>query len=128
MTKSFTVSPNDETIWRGAVEWVEEADLWQPWLLRSERIATAHSRELAGKARMTPGVRAEVGSDARSLSLEIRAKGDDIRPLDLLVDGELFARREVLVGRTRFEADLPAGQKTIEVWLPQFGELAVGSL
>jgi len=52
----------------------------------------------------------------------------EMSPLDLCCDGELIATLP-LDGRDTFRFDnLPAGEKVIELWLPQFGEFRLRSL
>ena len=98
-------------------------------------------------ARMTSGVRLSLRTDARDIELDVLETGLQIAgeprreaTFDLCIGGALVSRQSVTAGRTlvvdrlrvppairmdpgtssplRF-ADLPAGLKTVEIWLPQ---------
>ncbi len=102
-------------------------------------------------AAMTSGVRLVLRSDTRRLrfrgeTIGFELAGTPRRPVvfDLVIDGRLHARRNdaggaaLVVGETvrlvpgsacelRFE-DLPAGDKTIELWLPQSAQTEIRGL
>ena len=127
--RSLRLTPDDAPdVWRGCVAWTPAGSAWRPWRLPPARLDTAFAPALGRVARMAAGVRAAVRTDARKLTLEITAADDRVSPLDVLVDGELWARRPQHAGSNVHRVRLPAGTKDVEVWLPQFGEITVGPL
>ena len=116
-----------QSVWRGAVAWVREGDMWQPWRLPPERITTAHARVLVSRARSAAGIRAVVHTDASALELPIAAD-DEVTSLDVIVDGTLWRRVPVSRGASVIQMALPPRTGKIEVWLPQFGEVCTGPL
>lgn len=105
--------------WRGAATWTDVVDGLQPWRVlpaHLERIMCAEVDELA---RIPNGVRLEIDTDAASLEVELTAQeahAGSARCLDLVVDGQLVATREV-GGRTRIRFDLPSRPARVELWL-----------
>ena len=77
---------------------------------------------------MAAGVRISFHSDTTTLSGRIEQAAAESPPIDLLCDGRLHASVE-LAERDAFEfRDLPAGEKLLELWLPQYTELRLRSL
>lgn len=80
------------------------------------------------RAATPAGVRAAWRTSAASVELEIRAAFGiytRIAPVDVLVDGELHQRCEVLEGEQRLSIELPGDQAEVEIWLPQAGRIAL---
>nr|WP_246301461.1 SGNH/GDSL hydrolase family protein [Microbacterium immunditiarum] len=74
---------------------------------------------------MAAGVRFKVETDADWIEAEILAGEGSTSPVDVIVDGILHSR--IPISRpTRVRVSLPAGVHRVELWLPQFGEIAVG--
>lgn len=128
---SVTLTPADQpSVWSGCVEWEPDGDMWRPWRLPVDRLATAHAPELAFRARMAAGVHATLRTDATSLSLDVDVpvQDPDVAPLDVIVNGNLLTRKPLAAGVTTCEVSLPSGMKRVEVWLPQIGVVSVGAL
>ncbi|MEV4260662.1 GDSL-type esterase/lipase family protein [Kribbella sp. NPDC049584] len=80
------------------------------------------------RAATPAGVRAAWRTSATSVELEIRAALSiyiRIAPVDVLVDGELHQRCEVLEGEQRLRIELPGRPAEVEIWLPQAGKIAL---
>ena len=80
------------------------------------------------RAATPAGVRAAWRTAATSVELEIRAALSiyiRIAPVDVLVDGELHQRCEVLEGEQRLRIELPGRPAEVEIWLPQAGRIAL---
>jgi hypothetical protein len=126
-----TISPDDPRLgWDGLVALQREGDWWQPWRLPPDRIGTAHAPSLTRHARMPAGARIGLRTDAARVALAIEVEVDDpadVPLVDVVVDGELAHRLAVRPGRG-VEAELPPGDKAVELWLPQFGAVRVGPL
>ncbi|QMU96464.1 hypothetical protein FVO59_04005 [Microbacterium esteraromaticum] len=75
---------------------------------------------------MATGVRYRFVPRGTVLRVELRAD-DRAAPIDLVVDGQVAARREVPSGESFVAFDLPEGSSA-ELWLPQFGTVEVRSL
>jgi hypothetical protein len=126
--EDVSVSPSVESaIWRGAVDWVAEGGLWQPWRLLSAQADRAHAPDLVRVARMAAGVRAQVRTDATALVLTVEHTDGEGR-LDVVVDGALEHRVDLAQGRADLRLPLPAGVHDIALWLPQSGNTRVGDL
>lgn len=128
-----TISLNDPRLaCEGLVALCREGDWWQPWRLPPERIDTAHAPTLTERARMPAGARIGMRTDATRVSIAIDGDaGDDnlaFSLVDIVVDGELAHRLPVVAGRGGVAADVPAGDKEIEIWLPQYGVVRVGEV
>jgi hypothetical protein len=132
LSKKF--SPNSEPkLWHGCLEWRQVDEMWKPWRLPADRMADYSPRPapylgLPATARMPAGIRASLRTDATSLALDldvIRSMGST---LDILVDNELHKRATLVEGPITLKALLPPGEKTVEVWLPLYGEMDVGHL
>lgn len=106
--------------WYGAVS-QERTDAWtRPWRLPFPKLALFPPERLQAQAGMPAGVRLTFNSDTRTLrgSLESDPAAQN---LDLVCNGDLIGTRN-LSGRADFSfEDLPAGDKRLELWLPQWG-------
>jgi lysophospholipase L1-like esterase len=126
-----SISPADDTlIWAGAVE-VEHTEEWsRPWRLPFSRIDLFPGGKLAAGAAMGAGVRIVFGTDSTTVGGRVMPppEGGWLCPIDLVVDGEMVAT-ENMTGRTTFEfAGLSGDAKTVELWLPQAGQLRIAEL
>jgi GDSL-like Lipase/Acylhydrolase family len=128
-SSAITLTPDDgPPVWRGCVEWVRHGGWWQPWRLPVQGFATAHAPELEARASMPAGVRAMLRTDATALTIDIATAGDEVSPLDVTVDGQLWDRRPLDAGVATVHVSLPEGTKPVEVWLPQRGTIQIGPL
>lgn len=98
-----------------------------PWRLPYEERALFPPEELRRHAAMPAGVRIAFMSDTAVVAGTIVPDPEAAR-LDLCCDGVLHGS-VALAGRERFSfANLPPGEKLIELWLPQFGTFRLRSL
>lgn len=115
--------------WRGVIAWQRDGQWWQPWRLPPDHPHVSFAPELAERARSAAGVRAQVHTDARALTVTIDCHQGAISPLDVLLDGELHARRPLTPARTTtLEVALPGRPAAVELWLPQFGEHRISAV
>ncbi|MEZ4868893.1 MAG: SGNH/GDSL hydrolase family protein [Caldilineaceae bacterium] len=120
--------PNDPHLsWAGAIS-LQESDAWtMPWRLPYAQRDLFPPVELQARTAMAAGVRLTFVSNTRTVTGAIEPF-PELSPIDLCCDGK-FIGSVPLDGQDRFYfADLPAGEKVIELWLPQFGEFRLKSL
>ncbi len=117
----------EKTYIKGAVS-VETNDRGlKPWRLpyrQLELFPAGSENGLVGKAECPAGVRIRFISDTRQLVLVIDniilAVPDPCR-FDLMIDNQLWQTVEITAGESQISFDrLPAGEKIVEIWLPQF--------
>lgn len=116
---SELIRPDDSRLrWEGAIS-VQHTSAWsQPWRLPHEQIELFPPEMLQERAAMAAGVRLTFVSDTTFVAGTVVPQAE-IAPIDLAVDGTVAGSRE-LGGREAFRfEDLPAGEKVIELWLPQ---------
>ena len=123
------IRPDDPRItWQGAISCHRTEEWTQPWRLPYDDLALFPPDVLRERAAMAAGVRISFHSDTTTLSGRIEQAAAESPPIDLLCDGRLHASVE-LAERDAFEfRDLPAGEKLLELWLPQYTELRLRSL
>ena len=123
------ITPDDPRItWQGAISCHRTEEWTQPWRLPYDDLALFPPDALRERAAMAAGVRISFHSDTTVLAGCIERADAEASPIDLLCDGELHASVE-LAERDSFEfRDLPAGEKLLELWLPQYTELRLRSL
>jgi hypothetical protein len=125
------LAPDDPRLsLRGQAELLREGE----WLVPG-RLPVATQRwlidpVLAEKAAMPAGVRLDFRTDATALHwpVEVRSPAGSSRapaPFDVLVNGKLLARLPV-DGPATLAVELPAGPKSVRIWLPQFGSVRLG--
>lgn len=106
--------------WRGAVSLQRDAGALKPWRLPFEQ-RMLYRAALRERAATAAGVRVAFGTDAHSIGGTVTT-GDEPGAIDLVIGDELIATHPVQ-GQAAFRfADLPAGDKVVELWLPQFGD------
>lgn len=133
-----SILANDSVLtWEGAIE-VEHAAGWsRGWRLPHSRLHLFPGEGLRGHARAQAGVRITFGTDATVLSGR-SLSADGIGPIDLVVHERLVDAR-LVVNETLIEAsvasdgsfhfaDLPAGEKIVELWLPHGGDFRLVEL
>jgi len=99
----------------------------RPWRLPPEDIELHHPA-LAFMASMPAGVRLRFATDASAIALDVdHVRLDEVDPAaqppryDLTIDGEIVATTPVPDDHaTVVFGELPAGDKTVELWLPTF--------
>lgn len=82
--------------------------------------------ELLEPARMAAGVRLDLETDATAIEWDVAVSGvpGDARPpapFDVVVDGELVARRHIAGRGVLSVRGLAPGCKRVQIWLPQLG-------
>ncbi|MCD6289925.1 MAG: G-D-S-L family lipolytic protein, partial [Anaerolineae bacterium] len=124
----LTLHPDDPRLtWPGATS-LQHTDEWtSPWRIPYEDRELFPPQALQERAAMPAGVRLAFCSDTRFVAGSIVPE-ENIAPIDLCCDGEPVGTVE-LTGKDRFQFDdLPAGEKLIELWLPQVGRFRLRSL
>jgi hypothetical protein len=123
-----TIYPNDRRLaWPGAISLQRTAEWVQPWRLPYDRLGLFPPDLLRERAAMPAGVRLAFRSDATVLAGAIVPQAE-MAPLDLCCNSMLLCSLDI-AGQDHFEfTGLPAGDKLIELWLPQFGEFRLRSL
>jgi len=114
------IQPDDPRIsWHGTIS-LERRDGWVlPWRIPIEDRAL-YPDPLLERACMPAGVRIAFGGDVERIAGHIEPNSD-LTQIDLCCDG-VFRESRALAGQDRFEfTGLPAGDKVVELWLPQFG-------
>ncbi|MBM4087255.1 MAG: GDSL family lipase [Planctomycetes bacterium] len=121
------IRPDDARLtWAGAVS-LQRTDEWTvAWRVPFEERGLFHEA-LLERAVMAAGVRIAFRSDTSLVSGQFVPR-NDLTQVDLCCDGK-FIGSVGLAGREEFQFDdLPAGEKVIELWLPQFGQFQLRSL
>lgn len=122
-----SIRANDSILtWAGAIE-VEHAAGWsRGWRLPHSQLRLFPGGQLRGHAQAQTGVRITFGTDATVLRGRC-LPADDIGPVDLVVRGTLVGAPVAPDGSFHF-AELPAGDKILEVWLPHSGDFRLVEL
>jgi hypothetical protein len=112
--------------WEGAVSLERDERGIAPWRIPHQQ-QRLFPEALVERAAMPAGVRLAFTTDATSFGAACEV-APEAAPVELLCDGELFGACEV-AGRDGFGFDgLPAGEKRLELWLPQFGAFRLSAL
>ena len=113
-------------LWRGVVEFEDVGNGWSaPWRLPVGSIPEGIAGHLGERARDPAGVRLDVVTAG---VLEFFVHGRPEAPVDVVVDGILVDRVNV-DGEQRIKVEALADRPVrVEVWLPQFGSVAVSGL
>lgn len=122
--------PEHEALsWEGAIEVVHAPDGSRPWRLPYSRIGLFPTEALQMRAAMCAGVRIVFDTDSTTVAGSAPAPIDpDLSPIDLVVDGgPALSTRVGGDGRFRFPG-LPTTRKTVELWLPQYGDFRLTEL
>jgi hypothetical protein len=115
-------------LWRGVVDWTAAGERWQPWRLPADRVATAHTEVLTDRAMIPNGARATLRTDASSFELPVAGDTERDSVIDVFVDGERTHRLTVAAEPAVVSASLPAGLKTLQIWLPHSARTTIGAL
>ncbi|MGW2515246.1 SGNH/GDSL hydrolase family protein [Streptomyces scopuliridis] len=115
---------HDALTWEGAIEVEHASHESRPWRLPHSRIGLFPTEALRTRAAMGAGVRIVFETDSTTVAGRIAAPVDpDLAPIDLVVDGGAASSTHVGGdGRFRF-GGLPMGRKTVELWLPHYGDI-----
>ena len=130
-----TLRASDDLLtWEGAVELEHAAEWTRAWRIQHSRLDLFASEALHLRALMPAGVRVVFGTDATLLhgqavvsDLDGVAPVEEMSPVDVVVDERLVTSTPVAPDGG-FVAALPAGEKTVELWLPQFGDFRLAGL
>lgn len=126
-----TVRPDHPALeWAGAIE-VEHTPEWsRAWRLPFNRLDLFPDDGLRQRASMNAGVRIRFRTTSTSVGVVVSPPEApaEIAPIDLVSDGAYIATVS-LGDDDRFGfSSLPAGDKVIELWLPQFGDVRLTNL
>ncbi len=126
MTQS--VRPDDGRLsWQGAISFNDTTDWRMPWRIPFDQISLFPPDALRERAAMPAGVRISCHSETEFLAGFVEPS-EDPGAADLYCNGEFHGSVELL-GQTGFRFEgLPAGEKLLELWLPQHGELRLRGL
>jgi hypothetical protein len=118
---------NNEQFWHGHISLEINDDWAQAWRIPFEQRGLFPPEGLQNNASKPAGVRITFYSDTRAVEGEVVAV-EGRRPLDICCDGVLKNTANLdNQSRFRFE-NLPAGEKLIELWLPQRSDFRLSSL
>ena len=122
------VKPEDPRLsWQGAISF-NDTDQWRmPWRIPFDERVLFPPDALRDRAAMPAGVRISCNSDTRVVAGFVEPAVES-SAIDLYCDGE-FQGSVPLEGQSSFRFDgLPAGEKLVELWLPQHGEFRLRGL
>jgi lysophospholipase L1-like esterase len=124
-----TLHPDDPRLtWQGVVSLQRTDDWTAPWRLRYEERLLFHPERLRERLSMPAGARIAFHSATTIVAGQLADPHAECSPIDLCCDGE-FVASVPLAGRDSFRLEgLPAENKLIELWLPQFGAFRLRSL
>lgn len=116
------VQPDDPRLtWSGAISLQRTAEWVMPWRIPYEERALFPPDALRERAAMPAGVRLAFRSDTTWLRGAV-VPFPEASNLDLCCDGQVIGSASLDNADHFAFDDLPAGEKLIELWLPQFGE------
>jgi len=109
--------------WHGHISLEQTSDYTRPWRIPfGER--SLFSPSILVPAATQAGVRLVFTSATRRVAGKI-LRLEENQKLDLCVNGELLATADLAGAEDFVFGDLPAGNKLIELWLPQRGDFAL---
>ncbi|WP_123788329.1 SGNH/GDSL hydrolase family protein [Phytoactinopolyspora halophila] len=116
--------------WAGVVEMEHTPEWSRGWRLPLRRIGLFPGDDLRFRAGMQAGVRVEFDTDARIVGGRAVPVSDDAETqiVDLVVDGRLAGSVPVGASGDFSFGELPAGEKSVELWLPQFGDFRLAAV
>ena len=123
-----TIRPDDARLtWQGAISFRDTGEWRMPWRIPYEDRSLFPPDALRERAAMPAGVRLSFRSDTETVAGAV-VPAVESSPIDLYCDGK-FHGSAALEGRDGFRFDgLPAGEKLVELWLPQHGEFRLRHL
>ena len=128
MADEQTIQPTDPRLsWPGAVS-LQQGDGWvMPWRISYEERGLFPAALVENAAFGGAGVRLAFRSNTGSIAGQVVAQPGE-RRLDLCCDGQFLGSVE-LADQEQFNfAELPSGDKLIELWLPQGGAFRLRAL
>ena len=116
------VRPDDQRLnWQGAISFNDTNSWRMPWRIPFDQISLYPPDALRERAGMPAGVRIACHTDTDFLAGRVEPE-EEYSNIDLFCDGE-FQDSVELSGKTSFRFEgLPAGEKSLELWLPQHAE------
>jgi lysophospholipase L1-like esterase len=128
MSAVQTIRPDDARLsWPGAVSLQRTDDWVMPWRIPYDQRGLFPSVLVENAAAGPAGVRLAFRSSTSSVSGRLVPQST-ARRLDLCVDGVFFGSAELADQEAFRFADLPAGEKLLELWLPQNGAFQLREL
>jgi len=121
------IEPNDDRIqWTGVIS-LETTENWvMPWRIQHEEKDLYH-RDLVERAAMPAGVTIEFVTDTTQIEILCNTV-EERSPIDIFVDGILHSSHPTAKISRLILDNLESTQKTIQIWLPQFGEFKLNGL
>jgi hypothetical protein len=121
-----TSIPLTPALFEGAISF-EQGDGWlRPWRLHVEKLPLYYN--VAERAIAPAGVRLRFRTASPTIELGV-VPSDVARRFDLTVEGELVQTVELAPGGGAVAfAELPAGERTVELWLPHGVEVSLTDL
>jgi len=120
--------PVQESWFQGAISLENTPDGIHPWRIpHGQRVL--FSEGLVGRAARPSGVRMRLTTDAAELTVKAAIVEPEEDPVlwDVTVGGDLVCTDRMADGAAAFTG-LPAGEKTVDIWLPQFARIAVAGM
>ena len=116
------VRPDDPRLtWQGTISFNDTKNWRMPWRIPYEQLALFPPDALRERAAMPAGVRISCYSDTEFIEGLVEPS-EEASSIDLYCDGE-FSGSVEYAGQNSFRFDsLPAGEKLLELWLPQHAE------
>jgi len=126
---TLELSPDDPRItWQGIASLERGEDWIAPWRVPYHERALYYPDRLQERLAMPAGARIAFYSDTTLVAGQLARPDPESSPIDLCCDGRLVDSQP-LASREGFCFDsLPAGEKLVELWLPQFGVFRLRSL
>ncbi|MEE3260027.1 MAG: SGNH/GDSL hydrolase family protein [Candidatus Latescibacterota bacterium] len=126
-----TIPANDPRLTWSGIHSLEEGPGWtKAWRVPHTDLDlySPGVSDLAGRAAMPSGVRLRFSTDAQQLTVATEPLAEDGN-FDLVIDNEIAATTAYAANATEVAfADLPSGDKTVEVWLSPAMPVAVRHL
>ena len=116
---SSIVADDPRLIWSGAISCESGAGWVKPWRIphQNQDLYSPGNNGLSDRAEMPSGVRLRFATDARTLAFHTEPLAEEGN-FDLYADDELVETVAYAAGQTEVRFDsLPAGDKTVELWL-----------
>lgn len=121
------IAHNDPHLsWHGHVSLEQTAQYTRPWRIPLER-KVLFFPDLAARAGMQAGIRLAFRSNTRQIT-GTTLPFEEARNIDLYLDGVYFGTADFTDKSTFSFADIPAGEKLLELWLPQRSDFALQQL
>jgi hypothetical protein len=126
---NLQILPDDpRLIWQGIASLERGAGWVAPWRVLHHERSLFFPERLQERLAMPAGGRIAFYSDTTLVAGQVVRPDPESSPIDLCCDGEMVGSCS-LAGGEGFRFDgLPAGEKLIELWLPQFGVFRLRAL